>query len=192
MGLGLAGPQPSFHHRLKGISMKALKRIAIIPLILAIAGCAGFGPSAGSGAAYYKVTDVSSGKAFYTQKVTRSGAAVTFKDEKTGGETVLQNSQVLQIQKEAYTAGLAAPAAPAAAAAAAPAAVAPAAVAPAAVAPAAPAAPAAAAAPAAVAPAAVAPAAPAVAAVPVAAPAAPVAAPLTAAPIPATPAPAVQ
>jgi len=163
---------------MKGISMKALKRVAIIPLILAISGCAGLGSSAGSGATYYKVTDVSSGKAFYTLKVTRSGPAVTFKDEKTGGETVLQNSQVLQIQKEAYTAGLAAPAAPAAAAAAAPAAVAPAAVAPAAVAPAAPAAPAAAA--------------PAVAAVPVAAPAAPVAAPLTAAPIPATPAPAVQ
>jgi len=70
---------------------------------------------------FFKVTDVSSGKVFYTRKVSRNGAAVLFKEERTGAETTLQNSQVLEIQREAYMAGLAAqvvapaPAVPAAA-----------------------------------------------------------------------------
>ena len=57
---------------------------------------------------FFKVTDVSSGKVFYTRKVTRSGAAITFKEERTGADTSLQNSQVLEIQREAYMTGLAA------------------------------------------------------------------------------------
>ena len=70
---------------------------------------------------YYKVTDVPSGKVFYTQKVNRSGSAVVFTDEKTGAETTLQSSQVLPVQKMEYTAGIAptpTPAAPAAGASA--------------------------------------------------------------------------
>ncbi len=72
--------------------------------------------------AYYKVIDVQSGKEFYTQKVTRSGTAVVFTDEKTGAETTLQNSPVLPVQKMEYTTGIAPTptAAPVPAAAAAP------------------------------------------------------------------------
>src|SRR5204863_3667156 len=48
---------------------------------------------------YYKVTDVTSGKAFYTLNVKRVGNAAVFTDERNGAETTLQNSQVLPVQK---------------------------------------------------------------------------------------------
>lgn len=57
--------------------------------------------------AYYKVTDVTSGKSFYTLKVNRVGNAVVFTDERTGAETTLQNSQVLPVQKLEYMSGIA-------------------------------------------------------------------------------------
>ena len=71
---------------------------------------------------YYKVTDVTSGKSFYTLKVNRVGNAVVFTDERTGAETTLQNSQVLPVQKMEYMTGIAPtpPAAPFPAAAATP------------------------------------------------------------------------
>ena len=73
-------------------------------LSLAVAGCA----------SYYKVTDPTSGKEFYTQDVSRkiTGGAIEFKDAKTGAATTLQNSQVLEIDKKTYEAGLAATKAP--------------------------------------------------------------------------------
>src|SRR3954468_22806484 len=107
--------------------MSMSKRLAITALALALAGCSSFGrrssaepaPAAASAApavaastttpnpTYYKLTDVASGKTFYTQKVNRSGTAVVFTDEKTGAETSLQSWQVLPVQKMEYTSGIA-------------------------------------------------------------------------------------
>ena len=87
----------------------ALGTMTAILLAGITAGCAGH---------YYKVTDPTTGKEFYTQEVTRHGAAVEFKDARTGASTGLQNSQVLEIKKDAFTAGIKAPPAAAAAAAA--------------------------------------------------------------------------
>jgi hypothetical protein len=51
---------------------------------------------------YYNVTDPGSGKVFYTQELKRNGSAVEFKDAQTGSVTTLQNSEVLEIDKQAY------------------------------------------------------------------------------------------
>ena len=79
-------------------------------------------------ASYYKVTDPQSGNAYYTQEIDNiRGGAVKIKDARTGSIVTLQNSEVKEISKKEYKAGLAAPMskptpAPAAAAAPAPAA----------------------------------------------------------------------
>jgi hypothetical protein len=78
--------------------MSKLKTLAVAPLLALAAGCA----------SYYKVTDTSSGREYYTQEVSRQGSAVQFTDAKTGATTTLQNSQVLEIDEDAYKAGLAA------------------------------------------------------------------------------------
>ena len=84
--------------------MKAtLKALTLVPLIAMAAGCAG---------KYYKVTDTSTGKPYYTQQVSKNATAVQFKDAKTGAATTLQSSQVLEIDKTAYTSGLTAISAP--------------------------------------------------------------------------------
>ena len=81
--------------------MTKLKSLAIAPLLAVAAGCA----------SYYKVTDTTNGKEYYTQEVSRQGSAVQFTDAKTRATTTLQNSQVLEINEDAYRAGVAAPAA---------------------------------------------------------------------------------
>ena len=78
--------------------MSKLKNLAVAPLLVVAAGCA----------SYYKVTDTTSGKEYYTQEVSRQGSAVQFTDAKTGATTTLQNSQVLEINEDAYRAGVAA------------------------------------------------------------------------------------
>ena len=95
--------------------MFMIRILAVVPLMLLAGGCA----------SYYKVTEPGSGKEFYTQDVSRrvTNGSVEFKDAKTGATTTLQNSQVLEIDKKTYEAGLKAAKAPdpAAASAAAPA-----------------------------------------------------------------------
>jgi hypothetical protein len=81
----------------------ALKALTVVPLIAIAAGCA---------SKYYKVTDTSTGKPYYTQEVSKNATAVQFKDAKTGAATTLQSSQVLEIEKGAYSSGLAATSAP--------------------------------------------------------------------------------
>ena len=79
--------------------------LALVLLGVAVTGCA----------SYYKVTEPASGKEFYTKEVSRKigGSAIEFKDAKTGATTTLQNSQVLEIDKKTYEAGLSAAKAPA-------------------------------------------------------------------------------
>ena len=77
--------------------MSTLKAMVVVLLAVALTACAH----------YYKVTDPASGKVFYTEEVKRNGSAVEFKDGQTGGVTTLQNSEVLEIDKSAYEAGVA-------------------------------------------------------------------------------------
>ena len=60
---------------------------------------------------YYRVTDPASGKAYYATKVGEAGkaGAVRIKDEKTGSMVTLQSSEVKEISKQEYEAGIAAP-----------------------------------------------------------------------------------
>ena len=60
-----------------------------------------------SGCAYYRVTDPSTSRIYYTKEVKKlSGGAVQLKDEKTGREVTLQNSEVEKIEKEAFNHGI--------------------------------------------------------------------------------------
>jgi hypothetical protein len=89
--------------------MSTIRALGVVPLFIVVVGCA----------SYYKVTEPGSGKEFYTQEVSRRAMSgtVEFKDAKTGATTTLQNSQVLEIDKKTYEAGLKAASAPAPAAA---------------------------------------------------------------------------
>jgi hypothetical protein len=56
-------------------------------------------------ASYYKVVDPSTGNTYYTDDIRREkGGAVKLKDANTGSEVTLQNSEVTEINKEAFKA----------------------------------------------------------------------------------------
>jgi len=56
---------------------------------------------------YYRVTDPKTGKAYYTTKVDGGkDEAVKIKDEKTGSTVTLQSSEVKEISKDEYKAGM--------------------------------------------------------------------------------------
>ncbi len=83
-------------------SMIYMWLVASICVCFLIAGCG----------AYYKVTDPLSGTVYFTQDVDRTtGGAVKLKDDRSGSVVTLQNSEVKEIGKDEYKAGLAAPAA---------------------------------------------------------------------------------
>src|ERR1043165_7217065 len=62
---------------------------------------------------HYRVTEPTSGNAYYTTKVsdTGKGGAVKIKDAKTGSTVTLQSSEVKEISEEEYEAGMMAKAA---------------------------------------------------------------------------------
>jgi hypothetical protein len=89
---------------MKGIVRNGLFTASLCAGLLA-AGCA----------SYYKVTDPQSGREYYTEKVeTLSGGAVKLKDARNGSLVTLQNSEVKEIDSDAFKAGVSAPAKPAA------------------------------------------------------------------------------
>ena len=57
---------------------------------------------------HYRVTDPTSGNAYYTTKVsdTGKGGAVKIKDAKTGSTVTLQSSEVKEISEEEYEAAM--------------------------------------------------------------------------------------
>jgi hypothetical protein len=81
---------------------KAMKPIHICCMI------ATFCLTVGCSSHYYRVTDPSSGKNYFTKKVDEAGraGAVKFKDERTGGHVTLQSSEVKEISEGEYDAGL--------------------------------------------------------------------------------------
>lgn len=70
---------------------------------------------AGGCTSYYRVTDPTTGRDYYTTKLKqRSSGSVTLKDARTGNQVSLQNSEVRKIGKKEFKAGKsAAPAGPA-------------------------------------------------------------------------------
>ena len=73
------------------------KKFAVVPLLFMAAACA---------ASYFKVTDPASGKEYYTLDYTHKGAAVEFKDARTGAKMSLQNADVLEINEKTFLEGL--------------------------------------------------------------------------------------
>jgi hypothetical protein len=109
--------------------MKSIHIFSIAAMLCLTVGCSSH---------YYRITDPSSGKNYFTKKVDEAGraGAVKFKDERTGGNVTLQSSEVKEISEGEYEAGLMAKPAPTSQAPPAPAASAPASSAPASSAPA--------------------------------------------------------
>lgn len=79
--------------------MSMPKSFVLLPLLLMAAAC---------GATYFKVTDPATGREYYTVDFTHTGAAIQFKDAKTGAKTTVQNPQVLEINEQMFNAGVAA------------------------------------------------------------------------------------
>jgi uncharacterized protein YceK len=67
-------------------------------LALSFAGCGSI--------YYYKITDPSTGNAYYSQKVEKQkqGGSVSFTDAKSGNMVTLQNSEIAEISKDEYKA----------------------------------------------------------------------------------------
>ncbi|MHC4332579.1 MAG: hypothetical protein ACYSUP_12410 [Planctomycetota bacterium] len=73
------------------------KAIVVSLLLLIVAGCT----------SYYKVSDPSTGKVYYTNNVSYKGSgAVELKDAKTGAKVVLPTSEVQQIGEEEFNKGI--------------------------------------------------------------------------------------
>jgi hypothetical protein len=72
-------------------------RIALITATLLVAcGCT----------SYYKVTDPTTGKVYYTTELNqRSSGSATLKDARTGNTVSLQNSEVQKVKKEEFESG---------------------------------------------------------------------------------------
>jgi len=52
---------------------------------------------------YYRVTDPSTGKVYYTTDINhRDGGAISLKDAATGDQVTLQNSQVAKVSREEF------------------------------------------------------------------------------------------
>jgi len=63
-----------------------------LALVLVTAGCT----------TYYRVTDPTSGKVFYTDEITRGSQNIRFKDAKSGSDVTLTTSEVKEISSEEF------------------------------------------------------------------------------------------
>lgn len=78
--------------------MKCGHLASMIALVCLTVGCS----------SYYRVTDPSSGRTYYSKKVDGAGkaGAIKFKDERTGSQVTLQSSDVREISADEFKAGL--------------------------------------------------------------------------------------
>ena len=59
---------------------------------------------------YYKVTDPTTGKVYYTTQLDhRPNGSATLKDARSGNKVTLQNSEIEKVKKEEFESGKAAP-----------------------------------------------------------------------------------
>jgi hypothetical protein len=72
------------------------KAVIIVLLLLLSSGCT----------SYYKVTDLNTGKDYYTNDVKYKGSgSVDFKDAKTNTRVILPSSEVEKVDKEEFNVG---------------------------------------------------------------------------------------
>jgi hypothetical protein len=83
--------------------MKGLVRIlmlssVILGMLTLVSGCTN----------YYKVTDPHSGKTYYTTKIEKAkkSGALKLTDERSGETVTVQNSELKEVSKDEYNAGL--------------------------------------------------------------------------------------
>ena len=78
---------------IKEEAMKSIQIFSIAAMLCLTVGCSSH---------YYRVTDPSSGKNYFTKKVDEAGraGAVKFKDDRTGGHVTLQSSEVSKAAME--------------------------------------------------------------------------------------------
>jgi len=57
---------------------------------------------AACGGSYYEVTDVGSGKSYYTRDVDRDDGSLRFKDEASGDKVTLGSGQIRKLTREQY------------------------------------------------------------------------------------------
>ena len=74
------------------------KMVLLVGVLLGVAGCT----------TYYRVTDPTTGKVYYTTELKQDGST-TFKDSSTGDSITLQNVEVRKISQEDFNAGKSAP-----------------------------------------------------------------------------------
>ena len=79
--------------------MKRSISATLIALALFAAGCT----------TYYRVTDPTTGKMYYSTDLKQDGGATTFKDARTGDSVTVQNVEVRKISKEDFEAAKSAP-----------------------------------------------------------------------------------
>ena len=78
------------------MNTKKIKMVTAFSLLLFLTACGG---------GYYKVTDPSTDKVYYTKDIEKEkGGAVKIIDANTGSMVTLQNSEVMEINKEEYNA----------------------------------------------------------------------------------------
>lgn len=69
--------------------------------------CGMAGLLAGCGGDYYRVNDTAGERLYYTTKIEQNKTgSITFKDEKGGSKVTLQSSEVKDISKEEFEAGV--------------------------------------------------------------------------------------
>lgn len=84
--------QPKFE-RGDQMKKKMFTLALVVVMMAALSACGG----------YYRVTDPTSDKVYYTQKVkAEKSGAVMFKDAKTDSDVTLQNSEVEKISKDEF------------------------------------------------------------------------------------------
>lgn len=72
---------------------KSLLLVSVVAVV-AVFGCA---------STYYKVTDLVTGNVYYTDEVEREkGGAATIKDARSGAVLTIQNSEIMEIEKDEY------------------------------------------------------------------------------------------
>jgi hypothetical protein len=90
----------SDQHRRQGGPMNGILRLAILGSIATLAACT----------TYYKVTDPTSQKVYYTTEVEKEkGGSVALKDANSGAQVTIQNSEVIEISSDEYKAATAKP-----------------------------------------------------------------------------------
>ena len=85
--------------------MKRIIKCALVSAVALLMGCTN----------YYKVTDPSTNKTYYTTKLEQRQGATSLKDARTGNSVTIQNSELEQINKEQFESGKNTAPAPAAA-----------------------------------------------------------------------------